>query len=107
MSNLQALKLRVSEPCFKGWVGSVTPERIERSEELLQQLATALTALGETSAESDARQLVDACIRAFNVLDDDGWINTIEREDIYEAICQLVELAGFECDEDWFEEREW
>jgi hypothetical protein len=53
-----------------------------------------------------ARATVDECVRRFNALDD-GWICTLEREDIYEQVGRVVEACGFGYDEDWITEREW
>lgn len=53
-----------------------------------------------------AREAVAECIRRFNSLDD-GWICTIEREDICEQIGRVIDACGFECDEDWVGERDW
>jgi len=54
-----------------------------------------------------ARTAVDACVRRFNDLNDDGWICTIEREDIYEQIGRVIDLCGFDYREEWVGERDW
>jgi hypothetical protein len=38
---------------------------------------------------------------------DDGWICTIEREDIYEQVGRVVDAGGFDCQEAWLDERDW
>ncbi len=56
------------------------------------------------------RTAVSACVQRFNELDEldpNSWIFTIEREDIAEVVCKVIDLAGFEGDEDWLEDREW
>ncbi len=58
-------------------------------------------------SEEAAREAVDACVHRFNDLDGDGWINTIEREDIYEQIGRVIDLCGFGYDEEWVGERDW
>ena len=73
----------------------------------LRELIDALIALGPDPDEDDARQAVDTCVRRLNEMDDECWITTIEREDLCEAIYQIVDLAGFEGDEDWTGERDW
>jgi len=45
-------------------------------------------------------------VLTFNELND-GWICTIEREDIFDTICEAIELCGLSCDEDWLDDREW
>jgi hypothetical protein len=91
---------------FKGWDGAVSADRVEASEASLRQLIDALIALGPGLGEDEARGAVDDCVCRFNELDD-GWINTIEREEIEEQIGRVVELCGFEFDEDWLDERDW
>ena len=65
-----------------------------------------LIALGPKPTEGAARRAVDECVRRFNDIDDD-WICTIEREDIYEQIGRVVDACGFDCQEDWLDERDW
>lgn len=56
--------------------------------------------------EPAARASVNDVVRRFNDLDD-GWIETMEREDICERIFDILDAAGFEADEDWLGERDW
>ena len=63
-------------------------------------------AFGPVLSEEAARRAVDACVRRFNDVDD-GWICTIEREDIYEQVGRVIDLCGFEYGEDWTNERDW
>ena len=91
---------------FASWDESVAPERVAASEALLGRLVAELLTLGPEPTEEAAREAVAACVRRFNNLDD-GWIGTIEREDLYEAIGQVVDACGFDCDEDWLDERDW
>jgi hypothetical protein len=91
---------------FDGWDGFVAPEHVEASEASLRRLIDDLIALGPKPTEEAARRAVDACVRRFNDLDD-GWICTIEREDIYEQVGRVVDACGFDCQEDWLDERDW
>ncbi|MEW4571146.1 hypothetical protein AB1L88_25020 [Tautonia sp. JC769] len=92
---------------FKGWDGAVASDRVEASEASMRQLIDALLAAGPEIDEDEARDAVGDCIDRFNELDDEGWINTIEREEIAEQIGRVVGLCGFEFDEDWLDERDW
>jgi hypothetical protein len=106
VSDIAALKLHRSKPLFAEWAGHVSDDRIESVSGALRELIDDLIALGPDPEEDDAREAVDKCVRQLNDLDD-GWITTIEREDLCEAIYKIVDLAGFEGDEDWTEERDW
>ena len=106
MSDLSALKKRREQPLFADWKGNVPDEGVQASQSCVRQLIDDLIALGEAPDEDAARAMVAACVGRFNELDD-GWITTIEREDIADAIASVVELAGFEFDEDWIGDREW
>jgi hypothetical protein len=101
-----ALKKLCGERFFDGWDEFLSPERVRASEDSVRRLVDDLLALGPEPDERAARSAVDACVRRFNDLDD-GWICTIEREDICEQVGRAVEAAGFECDEDWLGERDW
>jgi hypothetical protein len=72
----------------------------------LNQLATDLAALGPSPTESAAREAVGQCVRRFNEFDI-SWICTIEREEIGDAIHDLVTECGLEWDEDYLEDADW
>jgi len=91
---------------FENWDGHVAPERVQTSEAILRRLIDDLLALGSAPTEPAVREAVTACVRRFNEIDD-GWICTIEREDIYEQVGQIIDICGFEFDEDWVDERDW
>ena len=76
----------------------------------VRQLIDDIITFGDDPQEQDVRAAVCACVQQFNELDElesNGWIFTIEREDISEVIWKVIELAGFESGEDWLEDREW
>ena len=91
---------------FESWDGSIAPEHIEASEGILCRLIDDLIALGPDRTEDATRRVVEACVQRFNEIDD-GWICTIEREDIYEQVGRVVDVCGFEYDEDWLDGRDW
>jgi hypothetical protein len=103
ISPLQGLR---EQRFFDGWDTFVTPERVEASEASIRRLIDDLIALGANPSEAAVRRAVEACVRRFNDLDD-GWICTIEREDIYEQVGRAVEACGFDCQEDWLQARDW
>jgi hypothetical protein len=105
MANQAALQLLRAQRFFNSWDEFVTPQRIAASEANVRRLIDDLLALGPTLNEEAARLAVDQCVRRFNDLDD-GWICTIEREDIYEQIGRVVYACGFDYREDWLNERE-
>src|SRR5262245_37276886 len=106
MSDLPALKKLRERAFFADWKGQVADETVQASGGCIRQLIDDVIALGEAPGEDAVRTAVAACVGRFNELDD-GWIMTIEREDIADAIAAVVELAGFEFDEDWIADREW
>jgi hypothetical protein len=106
MVDRAALLLLRGQRHFDGWQEFVTPECIEASEASIRRLIDDLLALGPEPTEEATRRAVAACVRRFNALDD-GWIFTTEREDIYERIGRAVAACGFDCQEDWLDEREW
>jgi hypothetical protein len=106
MFNIAGLKLQREKSWFAEWAGHVSDERIESVTRALRELIDDLVILGPDPDEDDAREAVNKCVRRLNDLDD-GWITTIEREDLCEGIYQIVDLAGFKGDEDWTGERDW
>jgi hypothetical protein len=106
MSDLPALKQRRENPPFREWKGSVPDDKIAAAVDSIGKLIDRVVSLGGTPDEEDVRSAASDCVKQFNELDD-GWIMTIEREDIADAILGVVQLAGFEADDDWIEDRAW
>src|SRR5262245_48974796 len=106
MAEIAVLQRLRAERNFDGWDRFVAPEHVKASEAIVRRLIDDLIALGPKLTEEAARQAVAACVQRFNDLDD-GWICTIEREDIYEQIGRVVDACGFDCQEDWLDERDW
>jgi hypothetical protein len=107
MADIAALQRLRDGRFFDGWDDCVAPELVASSEASVRRLIDDLIAPGPELPEDVARRAIDECVRRFNDLDEDGWICTIEREDIYEQIGRVVDLCGFEYDEDRVGERDW
>jgi hypothetical protein len=106
VSDLNALKNRRDEPILPAWPGEVPAGRHDEAVALVRLLLDDLIALGPDPTEAATRAAVDACVRRFNNIDD-GWITTIEREDVTDTLSDIVALTGFEPDDAWFDERDW
>ena len=106
MSDLAALKQRRERPTFQDWKGSVADARISEAVSAIKQLIDQVVSLGDAPDEDEVRKAVSECVARFNEMDD-GWIMTIEREDICDVILGIVKLAGFEPDDDWVDDRDW
>ena len=106
MSDLAALKQRRERPPFQDWKGSVADDKIAASVDNVGKLIDQVVSLGSDPDEEAVRSAVSDCVKKFNELDD-GWITTIEREDIADAILGVVQAAGFEAEDDWIDDREW
>src|SRR5438270_10240211 len=104
--DLTALRRLPEQRFFDGWDNVIVADRVAASESNLRRLIDDLLALGPELTEEAAQRAVDACVRRFNDLDD-GWICTIEREDIFEQIGRVIDACGFDFDEDWLDERDW
>jgi hypothetical protein len=106
MTDLVALQRLREQQFFDGWDEFVAPKNVEASEAIVRRLIDDLISLGPQPTEEATRQAVGECVRRFNDIDD-GWICTLEREDIYERVSRVVDACGFDCQEDWLDEREW
>jgi len=91
---------------FANWDGFLAPESVAASEAIVRGVIDYLIAIGPGLSEDVARAAIAAGVRRFNDLDE-GWICTIEREDIYEQFGKVIDLCGFKYDEDWTNERDW
>jgi hypothetical protein len=107
MLDVTALKQFREQRFFAGWVGSVAPESVAASEQTIRALIDSLVALGPAAPETAVQEAVHDCVERFNELDQ-GWISTIEREDICDCLSRVVELCGLDSSADWIaENREW
>ena len=106
MVDRTALQQLRDQRFFGSWTGFVSPERTAASEASIRHLIDDLLALAPNPTEEAIRRAVNDCVRRFNALDD-GWICTIEREDIFEQVGRVANAYGFKCEEVWLGEREW
>ena len=105
--NPDSLKQHREQRFFQAWDGFVATEHVSAAEEIIRQLIDGIVAFGSGLDENAARRLVRQAVERFNELND-GWICTIEREDICEELDRVIELCGFSSDdEDWLAGREW
>jgi hypothetical protein len=86
------------EKMFAGWQGYVEPEKLRGSRKIMRQVIDALEALGPEPPEWAVLDVLRRCVERFNELDEetDGFIYTIEREDICERLYDLIQLTGLE-----------
>jgi hypothetical protein len=106
MCDLSTLQQLREQRFFSNWDEFLARERIDASESIIRQLIDELLAAGSQLTELTARQIVHECVQRFNKIDD-GWICTIEREDIYEEVGRIIDACGFTCEEDWLSGRDW
>jgi hypothetical protein len=113
MSDLEALKHCRDKSRFEGWEGMVPKGLAEEAGACIRQAVDEIISLGPGPRKKDVRAVVENCVERFNEMDTrEGhgpWIMTTEREDIYYALDDIVELTGVECAdfEDWFGNADW
>lgn len=110
MSDLSALRHRRGQRSFEAWDGDVSPKLVAEAEEAVRHLIDKLIGLGTKPTQEQVEAEVNDCVQKFNDLDasaPQSWIHTIEREDIGDVIAELVELCGFDGNEDWLSDRDW
>ncbi len=81
---------------FQQWEGFVETNALRASRKVVRNTIDALRALGPDAPKPLKINLFHACVEQFNDLDEDGWICTIEREDVCELLDQLADLVGLE-----------
>ncbi|WP_075313653.1 hypothetical protein [Bacillus wiedmannii] len=87
-----------------------TEENISATNKVLDTYINHLQQLGENPTEVEGMQVVKEVVIKINELniEHDHFIETMEREDLYEFIDTAARLAGLESEEDITEEwREW
>jgi len=80
---------------FKGWETFVDSDALRASRAAVRETINTLLALGPDAAAPLKMNLLHGLIEQFNAIDD-GWISTIEREDICELVYELADLVGLE-----------
>ncbi len=83
---------------FGDW--PITPEQREACWQNLAQTLDALIALGRRGTVADATAVLCGCVERFNALDE-GFICTIEREELCEILEEVGEFCGLDSEEDW------
>ncbi|WP_270340729.1 hypothetical protein [Bacillus mobilis] len=87
-----------------------TEENISATNTVLDTYINNLVQLGENPTEAKVMQVVKEVVLKINELniEHDQFIETMEREDLYEFIDAAARIAGLESEEDITEEwREW
>lgn len=107
MLDIPGLRRLREQPQFDGWAGYVPAGKVRAAEDAIRALVDALAALGPDGSLRAVRREVRRCVERFNELDD-GWICTIEREDIVDGLGRLVDLCGMDGTAEWVDDgREW
>jgi hypothetical protein len=90
---------------FTDW--PITPEQREACWLALAETVDALVALGPKGSVEDATEALRRCVERYNDLDE-GFICTIEREELCDILHELGDLCGLDSAEDWLDEwRDW
>ncbi len=87
-----------------------TEEAISATNQVLDTYVNTLEQLGANRAEAEVMQAVQEVVLKLNDLnfEHDHFIETMEREDLYDFIDTAARIAGLESEEDITEEwREW
>ncbi|WP_088090471.1 hypothetical protein [Bacillus sp. OV166] len=87
-----------------------TDENINATNEVLDSYINSLKVLRENPTEEEILECVKKVVISLNELNEnyDYFIETMEREELYEFITEAARIAGFESEEDITEEwREW
>ena len=90
---------------FDDW--PIEPEQREACWATLARCLDALIALGPDATREQATEVFRRCVEAYNDLDD-GFICTIEREELCDILDTIGDLSGMDLEEDWIDEwRDW
>lgn len=90
---------------FADW--EIEPEQREACRRNLVETVDALIALGRDGSVEDATAILQRCVERFNDLDE-GFICTLEREELCGILYEIGGYGGLDDEEDWVDEwREW
>lgn len=95
-------ELRRRKP-FPNWTGYPAPAEIRLSRRIVRDLLDELIALGQDGDEAEKLDAFRGAVERFNQTD---FIETVEREDICEALEEIAEAAGLG-DYDVTDSRDW
>ncbi|CAG9623332.1 hypothetical protein [Sutcliffiella rhizosphaerae] len=87
-----------------------TEENIHATNKVLETYISNLEKLGSNPPEAEIMQIVKEVVIGLNEINEkcDYFIETMEREDLYDYIDAAAQIAGLESDEDITEEwRKW
>ena len=90
---------------FADW--PIEPEQREACWLQLAQTLDSLIALGDGGGVEDATAILRRCVQGYNQLDD-GFICTIEREELCDILYEIGDYCGLDSEEEWVDEwRDW
>jgi len=103
VQNIEQLRQLRETVDFSDWV-----DRREETEDLLRATIDALIALGPGARRESVVVRLRGAVEGLNALDTDGFIGTIEREDLCDLLYKIGEAAGVSADDEWVDEyRDW
>jgi hypothetical protein len=90
-------ELRAQTP-FPHWAGYVEPSALRGARRIIRETIDALIRLGPDASEPARLDEINRCVQRFNALDvdEDRFIETIEREDIGEFMDGLAAVLGLD-----------
>lgn len=107
MLNTVALQELQENPFFAAWDHFIPTAALAKAEDSMQTLIARLLVLDPEGSETEVMLAVSECVIRFNEIDT-GWITSIEREDICDALSRIVEICGMDGSADWIvAAREW
>ena len=109
-SDLPGLQRRRSQSSFAHWEGSIPADLVAECEDAVVLLIDRLIALGPNPTEQQVRAEIESGLSQFGNLQwirGEPWIDTREQKDICDALHELIDLSGFEADEEWTDLRDW
>jgi hypothetical protein len=93
------------------WFGDwpVEPDQREACWRNLAEAVDALIALGPRGDTQAASEVLRRCVERYNELDEDeGFICTMEREELCAILYEVGGYCGLDAEEDWVDEwRDW
>jgi hypothetical protein len=93
------------EAFFRDW--PISAEVREACRQNLAATVDALIGLGPDAPAAAVSDVLGRCVERYNDLDN-GFIGTIEREELADILYEVGRLAGMDDEDDWLEEwREW
>ena len=108
LAQLREYRKRLSggkDAYFRDW--PISPQTREACWQNLADTVDGLIALGPQASAEDASDTLRRCVERYNELDD-GFICTIEREQLCDILYEIGDLCGLDSEEEWVDEwRDW